>query len=53
MDTIEMIKKAKADSLRRSFALYKKAKEEGRLQPIPLTEEQKKLLHPISTANCR
>ncbi|WMP15726.1 hypothetical protein [Thiothrix lacustris] len=47
MKTVERIRKAKADSLRRSFALYKKAKEEGRLQPIPLTEEQQKLLRPM------
>jgi hypothetical protein len=47
MNTVEMIKKAKAESLKRSFVLYKKAKAEGRLQHISLTDEQKKLLQPM------
>lgn len=41
------IRTAKGESLRRSYEKAEEAKKEGRLQPITLTEDQKKLLKPL------
>lgn len=51
IDSIKLkneIRSAKGESLRRSYEKAEEAKKEGRLQPIALTEDQKKLLKPLS-----
>lgn len=50
METVDMIKEAKARSLKRSFDLYQKAKADGSLKKVDLTKEQKKLLRPLSSS---
>jgi hypothetical protein len=40
------LREIKINSLKRTYALFKQAEENGTLKTVPLTEEQKQILRP-------